>query len=268
MPPAATLPEALAPLHADPGRSAVLLDVDGTLAPIVRHASDAYVPEPTRGLLIEVSRRYGIVACVSGRRAADARRVVGIGSIVYVGTHGAERLLPGATEPELDREVAEWADRIADFTRRAMDGAAHRARVRHEDKLAIAAFHWRGAPDEDVARGAVEGIAERAEEEGLAVHWGRKVLEVRPPVRIDKGMGVTRLLGDRDLAAGLYAGDDATDLDAFRGLVELVETGRLGAAVRVGVRSDEGPAAIEDEADVTVDGPAGTRRLLEALLDG
>jgi trehalose 6-phosphate phosphatase len=114
----------------------------------------------------------------------------------------------------------------------------------------------------------VERIAERAEGEGLAVHWGRKVLEVRPPVRIDKGMGVTRLLADRDLAAALYAGDDATDLDAFRGLSDLVEAGRLGAAVRVGVRSDEGPAAIEQEADVVVDGPAGTRGLLEALVDG
>src|ERR1700757_2840106 len=71
--PAATLVEALEPLHSDPRRAAVLLDIDGTLAPIVRHAADAHVPEATRGLLIAVARRFGVVACVSGRGAAAAR---------------------------------------------------------------------------------------------------------------------------------------------------------------------------------------------------
>ncbi|MCW2783453.1 MAG: otsB, partial [Marmoricola sp.] len=61
-----SLLDALAPLLADPARSAVLLDVDGTLAPIVRHAEDAQVPEPTRAPLIEIAKRYGVVACVSG----------------------------------------------------------------------------------------------------------------------------------------------------------------------------------------------------------
>ena len=69
MSPAATLVEALGPVRAEPARSAVLLDIDGTLAPIVRHADDAHVPEATRAVLIEVSRRYGLVGCVSGRRA-------------------------------------------------------------------------------------------------------------------------------------------------------------------------------------------------------
>src|SRR3712207_8805744 len=65
MPSAATLAEALAPLRADPARSAVLLDIDGTLAPIVRHAEDARVPESTRSVLIRIARAFGVVACVS-----------------------------------------------------------------------------------------------------------------------------------------------------------------------------------------------------------
>ncbi len=264
---AATLAEALAPLHADPRRSAVLLDVDGTLAPIVRHAGDAVMPEPTRSVLIQVSRRYGLVACVSGRRAADARQIVSIASIAYLGSHGTERLDPGSVEPEIDAEVASWSQRVQEFARAAWSDELLRARVRGEDKGTIVAFHWRGAPDEDAARALVEGVAARAEAEGLATHWGRKVLEVRPPVRIDKGAGIVHLLQNAGMAAALYAGDDATDLDAFRGLDELVEAGRLESAVRVGVRSDEGPSAIEAEADVVVDGPAGVRSLLEALLE-
>ena len=103
---AATLSEALAPLRADPAHSAVLLDVDGTLAPIVRRAEDAHVPEPTRAPLIAVARRYGLVACVSGRQATTARRIVSLGSITYVGNHGAEILRGGRTEVERDPGVA------------------------------------------------------------------------------------------------------------------------------------------------------------------
>ncbi len=85
-------------------------------------------------------------------------------------------------------------------------------------------------------------------------------------MRIDKGAGVVSLLRDKDLAAALYAGDDTTDLDAFRGLGELVDAGRLGTAVRVGVRSHEGPSALAREADFMVDGTDGVRVMLQALL--
>ena len=75
---------------------------------------------------------------------------------------------------------------------RAETAERQRLRVRSEDKDVIAAFHWRGAPDEDAAERAVREIAEQAEQEGFAVHWGRKVLEVRPPVEFDKGLGHRR----------------------------------------------------------------------------
>jgi trehalose 6-phosphate phosphatase len=262
-----SLDDALAPLRADPARAAVLLDVDGTLAPIVRHADDAHVPEPTRTPLIAVAKRYGFVACVSGRRAAVARRIVSLGSITYVGNHGTEILRGGATEVEVDEDVAAWALRVRAFARERFEESEElqRLRVRGEDKEAIAAFHWRGAPDEAAAESAVRALAKRAEKEGFAVHWGRKVLEVRPPVALDKGRGIERLLRDAGMAVGLYAGDDVTDLDAFRGLRELVAQGALTTAVCVGVRSEETPAELEAQADVLVDGPAGVRRLLEAL---
>ncbi len=264
--PAATLVEALEPIRSDPARSAVLLDIDGTLAPIVRHAADAHVPEATRGLLIEISRRYRVVGCVSGRRASTARQIVAIGTIAYVGNHGGELLRPGATRPEVDPELAAWTARVRAFAARAYTSDHQRLRVRSEDKDAIAAFHWRGAPDEEAAAQAVQEIARLAQEEGFAVHWGRKVLEVRPPVTLDKGLGIASLLRGGDLDAAMYVGDDTTDLDAFRGLRSLVESGGLGCAVCVAVISDEAPPGLAAEADLTVDGPGGVRELLEALL--
>lgn len=262
---AATLVEALEPVRADPARAGILLDIDGTLAPIVRHADDAHVPEPTRTQLIAIAKRYAVVACVSGRRSATARQMVSIGTIAYVGNHGAELLAPGGTDVQVDPEIAAHDRTLRDFAEAVYTAELQRLRVRTEDKQSIKAFHWRGAPDEDAAERAVREIAERAEAEGLAIHWGRKVLEVRPPVEISKGRGVRRLLDGRELAAALYVGDDRTDLDAFAGLRALVAEGRLGAAICVGVRSDETPEQLEEQADVLVDGPLGVRGLLTAL---
>jgi trehalose 6-phosphate phosphatase len=261
-----SLTEALAPLRAQPRRAAILFDIDGTLAPIVDIAADATVPEPTRKLLIELSRRYGVVACVSGRRASEARAMVSIGTIAYLGSHGAEMLRAGWAEAQLDPSLEDWARRIHEFGREADSSDLRRRRVRLEDKGAIVAFHWRGAPDEEAARSAIDAVASRAEAAGLRTHWGRKVLEVRPPVRIDKGAGIASLLADVDVDAAVYVGDDMTDIDAFRMLGQLVDEGKLQTAVRVGVRSEDGPAEISEEADVVVEGTAGVQELLRMLI--
>jgi trehalose 6-phosphate phosphatase len=272
--PAATLVEVLEPLRSDPTHGAVLLDIDGTLAPIVRHADDAHVPEASRTLLIEISRRYRLVGCVSGRRAATARQIVSIGSIAYVGNHGGELLRPGATRPELDPELNAWTDRVHEFVQRVYTSEHERARVRSEDKEAIAAFHWRGAPDEQTAASFVREIAERAQADGFVVHWGRKVLEVRPPVRLDKGIGVAALLQDIEAGPGggtpikraVYVGDDTTDIDAFRALQSLVGEGSLELGVCVAVGSEETPPELAELADLIIDGQSGVRSLLQALL--
>ena len=127
---------------------------------------------------------------MSGRRASDARRIVSLGSIAYLGSHGSEVLMPGAIAPELDRELQAWTRRVQKFADEAFDERLRKLRVRLEDKEAIAALHWRGVPDEEEAQAAVEEVAAAAEKAGFTAHWGRKVLEIRPPVRIDKGAGI------------------------------------------------------------------------------
>ena len=257
-----TIAELLEPLRSDPAAGAVLFDIDGTLAPIVRHASDAVVPEPTRARLIEISKRYGTVACVSGRSASVARQMVSIGSISYIGNHGSELLRAGSSEPAVDPAVAEWMPRVLSFAARVDTPALQQLRVRREDKGAIVAFHWRGAPDEGAAEVAVGALELAAQNAGLETHRGRKVLEVRPPAPFDKGRGVRRLLAEHPPAAALYVGDDSTDVDAFAGLREVVGAG----AVCVGVRSDETPAELAAAADAMVDGTPGVRDLLDLLL--
>ncbi len=256
----------LAPLRDDPARAAILLDVDGTLAPIVEQPSEARVPAATRELLTRLVERYGLVACVSGRRASEARALVSIGSITYLGAHGAELLRAGGTEPVLDPRLKDWAQRIHEFGRSTQNLDLSSRRVRLEDKGAILAYHWRAAPDQEAARAAAETVATRARALGFRTHWGKKVLEVRPPVHFDKGVGVANLLAGRELDSVMYAGDDLTDVDAFRSIVRMAEEGAISQAIRVGVRSPEAPQEILTEADVLVDGPSGMAELLSLLL--
>jgi trehalose 6-phosphate phosphatase len=266
-PTAEMLAEGLRPLTEAPEGAAVLCDIDGTLAPIVRRAEDARVREEVSQLLGRLARRYRCVACVSGRSATEARRLVGVGGLSYVGSHGAEVLEPGAKRPKLMPAFASWEGRVKRFAAERDTPQLRLLRVRIEDKGPIAAFHWRGVPDEEVARTRLEGIAQEAEAAGLATHWGRKVLEIRPPVPVDKGRALRDLVQRCGARAALYGGDDATDLDAFDALEALAEEGTLDVAVKVGVRSDEGPAAIVDRADLVVDGVDGFVRVLAVLAE-
>jgi trehalose 6-phosphate phosphatase len=231
----------LAALAEAPQRAAILLDVDGTLAPIATRPEDARVPEETRAEVERLAGRYGLVACISGRTGEDARRLVGVDGIRYVGSHGLE----------LEPEAAEWSDRIRSFAA-GVDWPV-------EDKGLTVSFHYRQAGDEEAALAYLEEVAERARAEGLVPRFGRKVLEIRPPVHADKGTAVEHLLSEAGLERALYAGDDTTDLDAFRAL------DGLEVAVRVAVASPEGPAELGQAADLVVGGPEAVAELLRRL---
>jgi trehalose 6-phosphate phosphatase len=267
-PTAETLRESLRPLTSEPDRAAIFCDIDGTLAPIVSRPEEAHVREEISLLLGRLGRRYGCVACVSGRPVAEARRLVGVGSIAYAGSHGAELLRPGELRPTLAPAFASWEGRVRKFVRARENVRELRLlRIRIEDKGPIKAFHWRDVPDEAAAESWLTNVAQEAEAEGFATHWGRKVLEIRPPVPIDKGQAVRTLIEATATRNALFAGDDVTDLDAFDALDALVAGGGLDGAVRVGVRSAEGPAAIVGRADVVVDGVRGMVDVLAALAE-
>ncbi len=246
-----------------PARAAILTDVDGTLAPIAARPEQAAVPPRASELLARLSERYGLVACVSGRRAEEARGLVGVEGIAYAGNHGLELLLPGDEAPRFDPSLQGREGDAAAFVA-ALDPDA---RLRLEDKGPIQALHWRGAEDERAAEARAHEIAAAAGRAGLEPRWGRKVLELRPPGGGGKDAAVAALLATDGLTAAVYAGDDRTDLDAFRRLRELREGGELEVAICVGVVSDEGPPELVEESDLRVDGPAGWLTMLEALAE-
>jgi trehalose 6-phosphate phosphatase len=255
----------IAPLLEDPRSAAVLTDIDGTLAPIAQRPEQVAVPDAARALLAELSGRFAVVGCISGRRAAEARALVGVEGIAYAGNHGLELLLPGDEEPRLDALLRDDAEAAARFLA-GLDGEGLAAfGLRIEDKGPIQALHWRGAEDERAAEGRAREIAAEAGREGLEPRWGRKVLELRPAGGGGKEAAVGALLAEDGVSAAIYGGDDRTDIDAFRRLRELRDRGRLRTAVCVGVISPEAPSELAEQADFPVEGPTGWLAVLRAL---
>jgi len=257
----------LEPLRAEPGKTAILTDFDGTLAPIVERADDVALPDEARKVLTALIDRYGMVGAISGRRAADVRGRMGLDGVAYAGNHGLELMMPGENEPRPDPSVdgreGEAAAFMAAVDRARLDDAG----LRPEDKGPIQALHWRGAEDEAHAEAAAREIGVEAGRAGLEPHWGRKVLELRPVGGGGKGAAVASILAEDGVDRVVYAGDDRTDVDAFRRLAELRDAGELIAAVRVGVLSAEGPPEVAEESDVSVEGPAGWLEILAWLAE-
>ena len=224
-----------------PERAAIFLDIDGTLAPIAPRPEDARVPDDARAEVARLAERYALVACVSGRSGEDARRMVGVDGVRYVGAHGLE------LAPDAER----WRDEIHSFAT-TVDWPV-------EDKGLTVSFHYRQAEDEDAALEYLDEVAERARQAGLIPRFGRKVLEIRPPVQADKGTAVNQMLDETRLRRALYAGQDSSDADGFRALEG------LDVGVRVAVSSDEAPNELIRLADVVVASPAELLQLLEQL---
>ena len=263
--PSSELAELVAPLREHPSETAILCDVDGTLAPIVDDPAAASVPESTREALRAVAERYGLVACITGRPALEARLIVGVEGIIYAGNHGLELLEPRSGAVSLDPAVGDRARAAADFvgTLAALELAELGLRI--EDKGPIQAIHWRGAPDEDEAEARARDLAGEAEAVDLVPRWGRKVLELRPTPGVDKGTVASRLVEGGGCSAALFGGDDLTDLDAFGALRRVRERGVLKRAVCLGVASDEAPARLWDESDAIVAGTEGFAWVLRLL---
>jgi len=248
------LADLAATLAADPRHGAVVCDIDGTLAPIAPTPEQATVLPAALPELERLVERYTLVACVTGRPAVQARRMVPIPGVAISGNHGLE-VMHGD-----DVTVVPQAARYLDAVHEALlvvenDGLLPELGCRVEDKGVTFTVHYRGSPRPDHALRYLEAqIVPKLDRAGLAWSFGRMVLEVRPPVAIDKGSAVRRLRGRKRITDLMYIGDDRTDLDAFR-----------EATIKIAVRSAEGPPELIEQADACVDGPEQVVALLASL---
>lgn len=247
----------------DAGRFVLLLDFDGTLAPIVSRPEDATLPAETRAALERLRRLSTLeMAVVSGRGMADARERVGIADIAYAGNHGME--IEGPSLSRIHAEAAAARPRLAEVANRLRQRLAAVDGVLVEDKTLTLSIHFRLAARERVPEVRAAVMEAVRSEAGLKATEGKEILEVRPDVDWHKGRAVEFLLQQIDPPAGtpvVYLGDDRTDEDAFRALSAV--GGITGEGVIVG-----DPPAEDTLATSYLRSPAEVATLLNALADG
>ncbi len=248
------LPAGLRAFADDPAHSALLLDFDGTVAPIAPTPASARPATGAIKALATLVGRFRLVAIVTGRRAADAAGLLQ-GRVRVLGLYGAEdttsdRSLPSVPAPVL-RDVQEAAAGVT--------GAWV------EEKGSHLAVHYRATAQPDRAgRALEEALVPLARRHGLAVFHGKRVLELAPLGSPTKGDAVRNLVEEQGgvLARLLFVGDTEADMDAFAALdaIEGVE------GVKVAVRAPETPPQVLDAADLIVEGAEGVVALLTELV--
>lgn len=245
---------------------AVLLDFDGTLAPIVADPQAVKADPAAAAAIDELAGSVAFVACVTGRPALTARRLLGAEGIAYTGLHGAEVLAPGAAEPETPPAFLADGERVQAIIAAARAEPAGLGGLEVEEKGPIVALHWRSVADPARAEARAREIGRRAEAAGLRSGEGRSVLEIRPAQEVTKGDGVAALLAAHPAARHvIFAGDDVTDLDAFAALRRLVAAGSLDSATLIAVSGTDAPPAVAAAADLVLPSPAALGAFLEAL---
>ncbi|MBW3536736.1 MAG: trehalose-phosphatase [Actinobacteria bacterium] len=250
--------ELLRPFQEKPAQSAVITDFDGTLAPIVDNPELSDALPGTSELLDRLAAIYGCVAVVSGRPLSFLRKRLACGPGVKLrGLYGMESSREGdATE---DTEAEQWRDAVSAVAARGDAEAPPGVSV--ERKGLTVTIHYRGAPD--MAPWVERWSADQADSTGLLRHPGRMSWELVPPVPIDKGTTVLDLA--HGCRAACFIGDDRGDLAAFQALDELARRGTY--VLKVVVESEEVPAELLLEADVTVPGPEGAFEMLTKLAE-
>lgn len=267
-----------APTHASAGRFveaagnrldgsplAVMLDVDGTLAPIVDRPDAAAVPDETIAVIRRLADLHSVhVAVISGRSAVDAYRMVPVSTTWTIGNHGMEW-----RPPHGEAQVLDAARPFADVVARAFHDLEPRVRAVRgailEHKHWTLSLHYRVADPIDVPalEASARDIAARL---GLRVTHGKKVIELRPPIDVNKGTAAIDFAGRVGALDGhgsvLYAGDDRTDEDAFQALRRHARA----VTVRVSGSADD-VAPVATHAEVTIGSVEALRQALLWLVD-
>jgi len=249
------VPPPLQVLAARPERAGVYTDFDGTLAPIVDNPFDARALDGAGDALAALASRYDRVGVISGRPVRFLLDSIAAPGVDLWGEYGLERVVDGEIRPAEGAE--RWRPVVEEVAARA-DAAGIAERV--ERKSLSVTLHWRADPEREAAVRA--WATDEAERTGLEAFPARKAVELRPPLRRDKGTALDEAAAG--LAATCFLGDDRGDLAAFDALDRLAADGVH--VTRIAVHSPEMPEELERRADIVVDGPEGALALLRSLL--
>jgi trehalose 6-phosphate phosphatase len=232
----------------------LITDIDGTISEIATSPQEARVSPAFREHLAVLTGKLELVAAISGRPVLEVREMVGIEGMVYIGNHGLERWQNG---------MVEFADGVQGYPAKVVAVKEELGNLlaieglNYENKGVALAIHYRLCPDRERAR---QKILEILKTSVLANQFrtleGKMVVELRPPMGVNKGTAVKDLVEKYQLRGGIFMGDDTGDIDAFR---VMHQKGFSSLCVT----ADETPDDVSREADFSVNGVSDVARFLK-----
>lgn len=247
--------------------SGLVLDIDGTIAPIAPDPASAHVSPVCLEHIAAMVGRLGLIAVISGRPVLVAREMVGLEGVEYVGCHGLERLRGGQVlvAPEAGYFQSQVQEASALLSGR-LSGRPETAGLLVEDKTISATFHYRSCRNPELARSAIlDALDSMGRPQGVKIVEGRRAVELLPDVAVDKGTAVLSLISEFGLRGVLYVGDDRTDVAAFRA-IRRWQTETNGRGLTLAVSGPDTSVQVRQEASFTVSGVAGVETFLGLLV--
>ena len=246
-------------------KTVIVTDVDGTISQIAPTPSEAVLSPTMKDVILRLSKKFQMVAVVSGRPVEDVKRMIGIEGLLYVGNHGMEYMKNGRIHVE--EETKRYIQRINEAACKIKNEESCNAEgVLLEDKGLCFSIHYRLCKDPNARKILLNTLKDMEELKGLQIKEGRKVIEIRPPTGYDKGKILERIIHENNIKKLLYMGDDVTDSDAFRKLNELKNHGKVDAESII-IISGEIPSKIKEEASYFLESVDDVQRFFEWLVN-
>lgn len=262
-------PTAIEAMSSNPAGSALVLDFDGVLSPIVDDPTTSAMPDHVAATLHRLAGSLGLLAVMSGRPVAFLEDRVRVPGMPLLGSYGIEQSWDG--ERQVDPDAKNWLGQVRAASDLLHERLAQAPGIRIEEKSVSVAVHWRQAPDHAAAKQQVGQVTtEVAAETGLRVEPGKLVEELRPPISVDKGSTIGKLLAARSgLTAVAYAGDDLGDIPALEA-IRAVRPPMAGYALIVDHGGETDPRLLElaDEKFAGTEGFADWLQRLADTIDG
>ncbi|MCE5215181.1 MAG: trehalose-phosphatase [Methanobacterium sp.] len=233
--------------------TAIITDIDGTISEIAPTPDEAMISSNMRTELIKLKDKFKLVAVISGRSVLNAKNMVNVEGLLYVGNHGLEYLKNG--EMSMVPGAVEYLDLIPELEKELKKGELSKIKgLIFEDKGICLSVHYRGCENpEDVHEIILKTLQDVPQSKKFKVSEGRKIVECKPPIGYDKGVILEDIIQKYHLEKLIYLGDDITDADAFGKLKEMESKEKIrGAGVLV--LSSEIPSYVKNDPSFSVNG--------------
>ncbi|XP_042395001.1 probable trehalose-phosphate phosphatase 6 [Zingiber officinale] len=206
----------------------MFLDYDGTLSPIVDDPDSAFMTNAMRKAVREVARDFP-TAIVSGRCLDKVIDFVRLAELYYAGSHGMDIKGPEKSRHAKSKAAngvsfqpaSEFLPMIGTVYKTLLDRTKSTPGAKVENNKFCVSVHFRCVDEKNWGALFEQVRSVLKEYPKLRLTQGRKVLEIRPTIKWDKGKALEFLLESLGFAncrdvMPIYIGDDRTDEDAFK----------------------------------------------------